>query len=232
MVRSLPTARRSRSEASRPVVFEFEDLTVSNGVAAGHVPIPFHPSDTAMVMARRIRDVLNQPSVQQRLQLRVATSDGVVSGTSSTSHRLHLYGDVSVVAGLVGDGPTGKVPVQESNDTLADAVETGIVPGGRMGFFATGFIGDNPDPALPGLGADVDLFKVELRAGEAISIDIDASVIGSPLDSLLRVFHANGSPVMKQDEFGVLRPVESDDDWGPGERPFVATSFSSTPILI
>ncbi|MCL4201298.1 MAG: pre-peptidase C-terminal domain-containing protein [Pirellulaceae bacterium] len=198
------------------VVFEFDDLTAANGVAAGHVAIPFLPSDSAVVMARRIRDLLNQPAMQQRLQLRVTTSDGVISGTASTSNRLHLTGEVSVIAGLIGDGPTGNVPVLESNDTLADAVETGILGGGRVNFFATGFIGDNP--ALSRLGADVDLFKVELNAGEVIAIDIDASEINSPLDSLLRVFDETGAPVLLADEFGVLQPLESDDDLAPGER--------------
>ena len=200
------------------IVFEFDDLTASNGIDPAHVAIPFHPGDSAVAMARRIRDMLNQPSIQQRLQLRVTTSDGVVSGIASTSNRLHLYGDVSVIAGLVGEGPTGNVPVRESNDTLEEAVETGIVPGGRLSYFATGFIGDNPDPALPGLAADVDLFKVELSAGEALSIDLAASVIGSPLDTLLRVFHADGSPVMTVDEFDRPVPLESDDDLRPGER--------------
>ena len=200
------------------IVFEFDDLTAANGVSDGHVAIPFDPSDSAVAMARRIRDILNHHSIQQRLQLRATTSDGVVAGTASTSQRLHLYGDISVVAGLVGNGPTGNVAVAESNDTLEEAVETGIVPGGRLGYFATGFIGDNPDPALPGLAADVDLFKVELREGEALAIDLAASVIGSPLDTLLRVFHADGSPVMTVDEFGRPTPLESDDDLGPGEH--------------
>jgi hypothetical protein len=198
------------------VVFEFDDLTVANGVATGHVAIPFHPGDSAVVMARRIRDLLNQSDLQQRLQLRVTTSDGVLTGTASTSNRLHLAGEVSVIAGLIGDGPTGKVPVLESNDTLDTAVETGILGGGRMSYFASGFIGDNP--ALPRLGADVDLFKVELNEGEVIAIDIDASEIGSPLDSLLRIFDETGEPVLLMDEFGVLQPIESDDDLAPGER--------------
>ncbi len=65
------------------------------------------------------------------------------------------------------------------------------------------------------------MFRVELAAGELITIDIDATDLGSPLDSQLRVFDAQGAPVLALDDLGVPQMVESDDGVAPGESAII-----------
>jgi hypothetical protein len=203
------------SDGSRTIIFEFEDITISNGVAPEHMALEFDPGDSDLIIARRIRDAINSTEAHQYLDLVAANSDGISQGVDSTSPLVHLFGNAVVTVGLTGPGLDGSVPVGEGNDTLADAVITGIVGGGRESYHATGLIGDNG--AVAPLSADVDLFQVELLAGELLTIDIDASENGSPLDSILRVFDATGAPVMQTDFFGQMTPIISDDDTAPDE---------------
>ncbi len=47
---------------------------------------------------------------------------------------------------------------------------------------------------------DVDLFKVELETGDTLGVDINAEITGSTLDSVLRVFGANGNQLAFNDD--------------------------------
>ena len=216
------------ADGQQTVTFEFDDLTINNGngngVTVDNTAILFDPGDSDVVMARRIRDAINNAAAQDSLDITAVSTDGVITGTGSASNRIDLFGDVTLTVGLVGNGPTGNLPVVESNDTLADYVATGIEADGRRGFHATGFIGDNPD--LDEFGADVDLFRVELDAGQWITIDIDASELSSTLDSVVRVFDSAGAPVTVLDDQGVPQPVESDDNIAPGESTTVQNVIS------
>ncbi|HRX80180.1 MAG TPA: DVUA0089 family protein, partial [Pirellulaceae bacterium] len=87
------------------VVFEYEDPELGNGVAAGNVEIRFKSfnstlgmfvADADHIIARRIRDAVNSPQVQTRLDITAATSDGKATGTSSTSNRVDLFGGAIV----------------------------------------------------------------------------------------------------------------------------------------
>jgi hypothetical protein len=205
----------SIGDGANIVTFEFNDLTADDGVAAGNAAIDFMPEDSDAVMARRIRDAINRVANEGQLDAKATSSDGTVVGSTSTSKLVHIYGDVTVTIGLGAGGPLGQLPVPEVNDTPDTAVITGIVGLGREDFRARGTIGDNPE--LSEFGADVDLFQIELAAGEAIVVDIDASEFGSTLDSLLRVFDATGAPLTFLDDDGVAQPIESDDDLAPGE---------------
>ncbi|MEQ9481247.1 Ig-like domain-containing protein [Coleofasciculus sp. F4-SAH-05] len=64
-------------------------------------------------------------------------------------------------------------------------------------FFESREIGDNPNFA-PGL--DIDLYKIQVNAGELLTVDIDAQVNGSTLDSYLRLFDANGNQLAANDD--------------------------------
>ena len=59
----------------------------------------------------------------------------------------------------------------------------------------TGEIGDTA-----ALGDDVDLFAVELDAGETIFADIDADINGSDLDSVVTIFDAAGTLLVQNDD--------------------------------
>ena len=169
--------RFSISDGSNTVVFEFNDATLGNGVAVGRVPINFEPRDSAVLMARRIRDAINLPSVQQTLAVVAASGDGVTSGSASTSDRVNLFGNATVTIGSFSTGAASTAPVAEANDTLMAAVNTGLQPGGWEGYRGAGVIGDNAN--LANFGTDVDLFRVDLKAGESVTVNLNAESLAS-----------------------------------------------------
>ncbi len=203
------------SDGTASVVFEFQDKTLVGGVADGNAAIVFDPGDSQVVMARRIRDAVNAMADAGQLAVRAASSDGVLAGRDSTSGRVHLIGPARITDGASSGASTSQSFAAEGNDTLDGAIDTGLRPGGREGYRAGGVIGDNP--AVRPFGAEIDLFRVELAAGETITIDIDASELGSPLDSVLRVFDSTGAPVLVPDYQWRPQPLTSDDDLAPGE---------------
>ena len=144
------------------------------------------------------------------------------AGPASTSNKVHLSGEAQLTMGAATGSSTSGQPVAEANDTLEAAIDTGMVAGGREGYRGAGVIGDNP--AMRPFGAEIDLFRVELTAGELITIDIDATELGSPLDAVLRVFDASGAPVLQLDDLSLPQMVASDDDVGPGESATILPS--------
>ncbi len=95
--------------------------------------------------------------------------------------------------------------LSEPNDIIAQAISTGINGSGT--FSASGVIGDNPNIS----SGDVDLYQVQLNAGNSLNASVDASgTIGSSLDSYLRLFDSSGTQ------------VAADDDGGPGSDSLIA----------
>ena len=98
--------------------------------------------------------------------------------------------------------------IDESNDTR-DTADTIDLSQGAVGHHrGIGVIGDRlvaGDNNNLVQGLDVDLFAVDLQAGDVLEIDVDASNpdtpggIDSSLDSVLRVFDADGNPVAQSD---------------------------------
>ncbi|MBD2459639.1 DVUA0089 family protein [Oscillatoria sp. FACHB-1407] len=89
------------------------------------------------------------------------------------------------------------------NDTLAHASDTELSRNGFRQFNLSTQIGGNPTPSGSPPSQDVDLYKVQMNAGEVITIDIDWA---SSLDSILRVFNASGTQL-----------AFSDNNAAPGE---------------
>ena len=88
------------SDGVDSIVFEFEDLDLPSGssnvgVTPGRVAVQFRSMDAADRMAERIRDAINSSPVQNLLDITAALSDGVTSGTSSTSNLVNLFGIVA-----------------------------------------------------------------------------------------------------------------------------------------
>ncbi|MFV1964650.1 MAG: GEVED domain-containing protein, partial [Pirellulaceae bacterium] len=177
------------SDGVASVTFEYDDISIGDGVAFGNQPVPFQPGDPDYVVARSIRDAINHSAVQAVLpNISAGLSDGTLQGTgnptTSTSNRINLYGP----AHLTVHG----VDVVETNDMLFEATETGIEGRNSPAFLGSGTIGDNPREPLQ-RGLDVDLFRVDLFRSELIRIDVDAEDIGSDLDAILRVFDVAGN---------------------------------------
>jgi subtilisin family serine protease len=81
------------SDGGTVVVFEF---TQTGAVGLGNIAVRFSPTDTNFEVARRIRDAINNPTVQSRLRVRSATSSGIVSGTLGRDPKLSLFGNATV----------------------------------------------------------------------------------------------------------------------------------------
>ncbi|NJL61680.1 MAG: peptidase [Methylacidiphilales bacterium] len=105
---------------------------------------------------------------------------------------------------LVDSPELAPTSTEESNDTLATAIATGLAANNTKvtfdGEIAEYSVGED-DSAIQVDGTeDVDLYKVELKAGDKFSINVDAAKIDSKLlYSQLRVFDAEGKEVAKTD---------------------------------
>src|SRR6266516_4048107 len=88
-------------------------------------------------------------------------------------------------------GPTPR----ERNDTIPTAIPTDLSSASPGTYIACGVIGDNNYHTL-----DVDMFAVQVNAGDVLQVDIDAAAFGSPLDSILRLFNASAHPVSEDDD--------------------------------
>ncbi|MCC5623389.1 pre-peptidase C-terminal domain-containing protein, partial [Nostoc sp. CHAB 5715] len=103
---------------------------------------------------------------------------------------------------LVDSPDQAPASTAESNDTLATAIaiglsatNTSVTFDGEIGEYTVGE-GDN-QIQVDG-SEDVDLYKVNLKAGEQLSINVDAAEIDSKLlYSQLRVFDAEGKELVK-----------------------------------
>ncbi|MCA9166590.1 MAG: pre-peptidase C-terminal domain-containing protein [Planctomycetales bacterium] len=171
------------------VVFEYDDPALRNGVQPGHVAIEVSPLFTSAQVANQIRDAINSAAVQAVVDLRAESRE--------TSDRIDLFGNPVIDTGV----NSTTVQLAESNDRLADAIETQIGVTGVKRFAGRGTIGDNP---VIGPGLDVDMLKVVLVAGDRLTVDVDS--IDLPVDTVLRLFDASGTEL-----------VLSDDAPAPGE---------------
>ncbi len=141
--------------------------------------------------------------------LPVVAPDVAVSYTPSMSADQIAVSLLSAVQGAVPSKPT--VPSLglnvESNDIIAEAVLSGVT-GDSIIVVGSGAIGDNA--ALTDPGQDVDMVRIDVDRGAQITASIEASTIGSALDSYLRVFDAEGR--ILRDAFG--NPIENNDFGG------------------
>ncbi|NET38466.1 MAG: S8 family serine peptidase [Cyanothece sp. SIO1E1] len=110
--------------------------------------------------------------------------------------------DQDPLTGIPAEQPLVQSAI-EVNDTLTQAIATGLSSENPGTAVFQGTIGDNPTLAA---GLDVDFFAFELAAGDRVTLDIDARISGSSLDSGLRLFDANGNQL-----------ALSDDNSAPGE---------------
>ncbi len=80
------------SDGGTRIVFEF---STDASVGLGNVPVRFAATDAPFVIAQKVRDAINNPNVQSRLNIRAATSGGNDTGTAGRDLRLHLFGNAS-----------------------------------------------------------------------------------------------------------------------------------------
>ena len=97
--------------------------------------------------------------------------------------------DITITPAQCGPAPS------EKNDTIPTAIATGLSSAAPGNYIARGQIGDGGQKEL-----DVDLFRVQVNAGDLLHVDVDAEAFGSTLDSALRIFDSNGRPVACDDD--------------------------------
>ncbi len=94
------------SDGDNTLTFEFDDVSLNNGVTPGNVEINYNPMmfdfttgdmrpQTAIEMAERIRDAINSTASQAVLDITAALADGATSSTAFTSSSVvNLFGNV------------------------------------------------------------------------------------------------------------------------------------------
>ncbi len=110
----------------------------------------------------------------------VLTGEGQAAG-STGSYRLDLR-----------RSETSAVSPPDTNDSLAGATPLSLEHGGTA---VTGVIGDGSFGAR-----DVDLYRINLLAGQTLTLGITAAAAGGVLDSYLRLFDAAGFEVAANDD--------------------------------
>lgn len=98
--------------------------------------------------------------------------------------------------------------VEDPDDTIAEAIATNLDNVGQAATFSNAI----------DTNSDVDLYQIQLDAGEGVTLDIDAATSGSNLDSLLRLFDANGNELAINDD----RAAPGEDFSLDSFIPFVA----------
>ena len=90
------------SDGINSVTFEYDDITVSGGgVTPGHVAIEFHASESSVDLARRIRDLINSPAVQNTLDITASLTNGIIGDGDDVNNtiddaRIALFGPAVV----------------------------------------------------------------------------------------------------------------------------------------
>lgn len=96
------------SDGGTRIVFEF---SVDSNVGLGNVPVRFTAADPAYIVARAIRDAINNSGVQSRLKIRAATSGGYDTENLGRDVRINLFGNAALRT-LSASNPAGAVQVQ------------------------------------------------------------------------------------------------------------------------
>ncbi|MBD2520115.1 DVUA0089 family protein [Nostoc sp. FACHB-973] len=136
-----------------------------------------------------------------------STTDSVTFATRNTGTYYIRLGNIEEVLGVKDYKldltliPRTNDSFYESitNDSIATATDTQLTPQALGSFTYEGYIGNNADFAF---NEDVDIFKVELAAGQYLVIDVDTSAnkTANKLDTTVRLFNANGQVVAAKDD--------------------------------
>ncbi|MEA5621261.1 Ig-like domain-containing protein, partial [Cronbergia sp. UHCC 0137] len=187
-----PAAEGVVVSVSTPNLSEFDlaGISVTGGTIVG---VRVDGFDLSMTAQRAVID------------LRVK-NDGIIEGTETAVFSLqpgtgYIIGETNNQAIFtIVDALSAEI---ESNDTIATANNTGLSAAnptlsitGAIGYSGVNRYRINPTDAgwtYVDNTEDVDIYKVELKAGDRLTADIDAQINGSTLSSALQVFDAEGN---------------------------------------
>lgn len=115
-------------------------------------------------------------------------------------------------------------PDDDPDNTISEAVDSGISFNGQSSVE----IGETIDP-----GGDVDIYEFPLVAGDTVTLDINASILGTGLDPILRLFDSDGDELaVNDDSFGldsfISFTADTTDDYFVGVSGF--SNFDYDPL--
>ncbi len=145
-----------------------------------------------------------------------------------------IYGEDGNAAEFSGN------PLTEPNDLLSQAIDVGVgnahTGNANGAFVKTGNIGDSVGLGAP--GADVDMYRVHLGAGDRLVVDIDTlaanpanNILEGP-DTVLRIFDSSGTEVVinnsgqAPDHLETAAPANFDSATARNLDPFI--DFTAT----
>ncbi|MEM6520135.1 MAG: pre-peptidase C-terminal domain-containing protein [Cyanobacteria bacterium P01_C01_bin.70] len=187
-------------DAAEMIEFDPQTLTIE-----GAEPISATPDNTSFTIR------MLEPTATVSITI---ADDGEAEGIETATFSLAASDDYLIAPAAdsgtftISDAPIAPPPTDsESNDTIATAIATGLTADNQL-VTINGELAQQRSPAVDRT-EDVDMYSVELAAGDVLRLDIDARAIfdssESP-DSILRVFTADGTQV-----------AQSDDDFAPDE---------------
>lgn len=125
-----------------------------------------------------------------------ATADPVAGfGTGSDDPAALISGDLAA-PDLIA--PATLPAPGEDDGSITLATDTGLTLGAAVRY-ANAQIGDGPYGSGGTGSGDFDVYAVTANAGDALIVDIDAFIDGSPLDSYVIVFDSSGNYVTEAD---------------------------------
>jgi Ca2+-binding RTX toxin-like protein len=102
------------------------------------------------------------------------------------------------ISGLLGPRPAIVSPAEDDGSIpLANA--TGLVAGRNGSIEIHGVIGDGPHGSAGSATGDYDFFRVPATAGQVITIDVEADVQGSTLNSAVGIYDSAGNLLTAND---------------------------------
>lgn len=158
------------------------------------------------------RNLSNDTSADSFLNFVADTSGEYIIGVSSEGNtdydavagRDNFSSDSGLSAGSYQLGIEISPVVQDidPDNTIPEAIETGISSTGTTTTTINEAIADN---------RDIDLYQFQLNQGDTITLDLDAAILDTELDSVLRVFDSSGTELANNDD-GTAQNESSSSD--------------------
>lgn len=160
------------SDGVDSVTFEYDDISLANGVAPGHFAVSYdpraidsaghHTGEASYTIAARVRDAINSTAVQGILDVIASLADGAADNSvSSTSSVVNIYGNAIFTLGDGLQSPTRDASPIGVRGTLAALGNTN----GSSTLFT--FVNTTPliDPNT-GYPEQISSIRIQLPAGQ------------------------------------------------------------------
>ncbi|MDA7518248.1 hypothetical protein N8529_00600 [bacterium] len=94
----------------------------------------------------------------------------------------------------------------EPNDSIGTATPSTLVAGSSGGVFSSGNNGDGPfGPTTGNSSGDMDFFSIPANSGQTITFDVNSSVNGTGVDTVVGIYDSAGNLIGSNDDDGDTR---------------------------